>query len=440
MKTPFLAAIRTRLAACAAGAVAALTCNLVDAAPQAGWWWNPAEPGRGFFLEVQGPSLLLAGYLYAEDGSPVWVASNDPMPQANAYDGRLIAFRNGQTLVGDYRAPSPPTDAGALSLRFTDDSHATLTWPGGSLPIARYDFHHGPPAAFQPRTGWWWNPEESGRGFSIEMQGDRMFVGAYMYDAAGNPTWYVADAPMQSPTRFSAPLLQFANGQTMGGGHRAPNGPASAGTITIDFSTPEHATVTLSDDVPQLAAKRGRVIELRPVYTPPVVTPPAAQPAVERWTGLMDEVLNAVGDGGSVITWHAEIASITWELDLHALDGGYPAFYKIRPGAFVVVDLRINSPVCTGTGSTSMNLTDGELTVERNGSYRGRVSQQLLVPTTVTCRGGDGQSVTVSDNSIYPLAFVFSGQLDAGAMRGASQETLSTGGVLNRTWSFDPRP
>ena len=28
-----------------------------------------------------------------------------------------------------------------------------------------------------PENGWWWNPAQSGRGFSIEVQGDTMFLG-----------------------------------------------------------------------------------------------------------------------------------------------------------------------------------------------------------------------------------------------------------------------
>ena len=35
--------------------------------PENGWWWNPAESGRGFFIEWQngqgGPQADLAGYM-----------------------------------------------------------------------------------------------------------------------------------------------------------------------------------------------------------------------------------------------------------------------------------------------------------------------------------------------------------------------------------------
>ena len=34
---------------------------LCRAAPAAGFWWNPAEPGRGFVIETQGTSMFMAG-------------------------------------------------------------------------------------------------------------------------------------------------------------------------------------------------------------------------------------------------------------------------------------------------------------------------------------------------------------------------------------------
>src|SRR4051812_25932188 len=179
------------------------------AEPQGGWWWNPAQSGRGFFLEMQGPRIFLAGYFYANDGRATWLVSNDLMPDPDNYSGRLLDVRGGQALVADYRPPGTVADAGAVTLHFSDDSHGTLTWPGGTIAIERYAFEHGSSPDFQPMTGWWWNPAESGRGFSIEVQGDHMFLGAYMYDGAGNPLWYVADALMQSESVFTGPLLEF---------------------------------------------------------------------------------------------------------------------------------------------------------------------------------------------------------------------------------------
>src|SRR3954471_10662186 len=105
----------TRIAFAILAALFSLAVPLAQAAPENGWWWNPAESGRGFFLEVQGPRMFLSGYFYADDGRAKWLVSNDPMPQENAYDGRLLAFANGQTLGGGYHAPGAGVDAGPIS-------------------------------------------------------------------------------------------------------------------------------------------------------------------------------------------------------------------------------------------------------------------------------------------------------------------------------------
>lgn len=50
-------------------------------------------------------------------------------------------------------------------------------------------FFAGQAFAFQPRTGQWWNPSESGRGFNIEIQNGAMTLTVYAYDASGNAQW-----------------------------------------------------------------------------------------------------------------------------------------------------------------------------------------------------------------------------------------------------------
>ena len=171
----------------------------VTAEPENGWWWNPSESGRGFFIESTGGVIYLAGYFYADDGRATWLSSGGPNPDRYLYRGTLQSYRNGQTLFGDYRPPDPAVDVGPVEVKFTDDTHGTITWPGGTVPIERHAFgvdeeipidllvlgFYDPP--FKPETGWWWNDAESGRGFSVEVQGSHMFAVSFMYDEAGNP-------------------------------------------------------------------------------------------------------------------------------------------------------------------------------------------------------------------------------------------------------------
>lgn len=213
--------------------------------PESGWWWNPAEDGRGFFIEVQGGVLFMAAYFYAEDGRATWVVSAGPMTGDTSYTGRLIEVRGGQALFGGYRAPTSQADVGELRIEFASAGHGTLTWPGGQVPIQRQIFGLRT-ASFDP-TGWWWNPAEDGRGFSIEVNDGRLFLAGFMYDGAGNPVWYISAGLMASETRYQGELVEVGGGQTMGGEYQPPSSLTTVGTITVDFASTEQATLTLSD-------------------------------------------------------------------------------------------------------------------------------------------------------------------------------------------------
>ena len=50
--------------------------------------------------------------------------------------------------------------------------------------------------AFTPESGFWWNRNETGSGYAIEIQDNYLFVALYVYDQAGNPIWYTAGATL----------------------------------------------------------------------------------------------------------------------------------------------------------------------------------------------------------------------------------------------------
>ncbi len=222
------------------------------AAPASGYWWNPAEGGRGYVVEVEGSALFFAGFLYDSSGRATWVSSRGVMASNTQYSGSLNAYSGGQTLTGAYQPAVIGPSLGAVAINFTSDTHATLTWPGGTLPIQRYDFGPGGAAAAQPvsspQAGYWWNPGEGGRGYSIEVQGGSMYLAAYMYDAGGNPLWYLASGAMSSASLFQGNWTQYAGGQTLTGAfHSASVVNANVGTVSVQFSDSLNATLTLPD-------------------------------------------------------------------------------------------------------------------------------------------------------------------------------------------------
>jgi len=220
--------------------------------PATGIWWNPAEGGRGFVIEKRGNTLFLGVYLYDDSGRSTWHAASGAM-NGNTFSAALSTYANGQTLTGPYVAPVVTGSAGDVSIIFTDSSHGTLTWPGGTIPIERFDVVTGgaamTPPAGTPETGIWWNPAESGRGFALEIQGGTMFLGGYMFDASGNPIWYLSGPTLMTDAMtYVGVWEQLGNGQTMTGTYTpATVVNANVGTVRIDFSDTENATLTLPD-------------------------------------------------------------------------------------------------------------------------------------------------------------------------------------------------
>ncbi len=109
--------------------------------PESGWWWNPAEAGRGFAIEKQGTMLMVAGFLYDAAGNATWYMSAGSMTDASTYSDTLDTFSGGQCIDCVYKAPTSTTSgAGSIEIKFTSAKKATVKWKGGEFPIERFYF------------------------------------------------------------------------------------------------------------------------------------------------------------------------------------------------------------------------------------------------------------------------------------------------------------
>ncbi len=222
--------------------------------PQKGWWWNPLEDGRGFSLEVRGNNIFFAAFLYDVSGRSTWYVSTGPVSlDGSYYAGDLLSARGGQALGGAY--PGFPTLAsvGRVTITFNNASTGTVVWPGGTVPIQRFNIVPGglnlAPVAGQPENGWWWNEAEAGRGFFMEWQGGNLDIAGYMYDDAGNSVWYLTTGPIggtATARTFSGNWWSFGGGQALTGPWK-PNTRLSdnVAPVTIQFNGPDKATMTL---------------------------------------------------------------------------------------------------------------------------------------------------------------------------------------------------
>jgi RimJ/RimL family protein N-acetyltransferase len=218
--------------------------------PQTGWWWGgPSESGRGYGIEVKGLNLFYAAFLYDTDGRATWTIASGPTSiDGSVFAADLLQFGGGQTLAGAYKAPGPAQTVGSMLLTFNTEKEGTMVWPGGVVPIQRFDFKgvDAPPQVGVPESGWWWNPAESGRGYFIEWQNGTMDMAGFMYDDAGNPIWYLVVADTPDPAVLSSSWTRYANGQTLTGAYKpATLVNANEAPVTIQFDSTTTGTMTL---------------------------------------------------------------------------------------------------------------------------------------------------------------------------------------------------
>ena len=101
------------------------TVNCQPQPPQTGWWWNPAEAGRGVSLEVRGGNIFFASYLYDASGRSSWYAAAGATSLEGAlFNGNLLAFAQAVTLTGPITRPTRGNER-PITIAFNDASHGT---------------------------------------------------------------------------------------------------------------------------------------------------------------------------------------------------------------------------------------------------------------------------------------------------------------------------
>src|SRR4029077_10774325 len=109
----------------------------LEAAPQAnqpesGWWWNPAESGRGFFIEWQNGYADIAGYMYDDAGNPVWYIAVYATADVSRFNGNWWQYANGQAMGAAYKPATQISDHVApMTITFSGPDAALMTLPNG---------------------------------------------------------------------------------------------------------------------------------------------------------------------------------------------------------------------------------------------------------------------------------------------------------------------
>ncbi len=101
--------------------------------------------------------------------------------------------------------------------------------------------------AFEAQTGQWWNPNESGSGYNIDIQNGILVVTIFSYKANGDSEWYISSGALTNGGHtYTGTLDKYRNGQCISCAYVGrPSSPGNDGALSITFTSETSATMTL---------------------------------------------------------------------------------------------------------------------------------------------------------------------------------------------------
>ncbi len=221
-------------------------------APANGWWFNPTTSGTFYAMESENGVVRLASLTYSTKGDPQWSLARCVQIAPGTYAGTMEQYWGGWALNQKSAPPIAIVDGPAVKLVFSNAATATLQIGTQSIPIQRYQFSDqwASPMLNAPRSGWWDQTTQSGRGYFLEVQGNTLFVGGLIYGSSGQPSWFTSTGPVDSTGTFSGNLTVCSAQANADGTLQAPVCKATADTVRLAFSVPWRATLSLGQENP----------------------------------------------------------------------------------------------------------------------------------------------------------------------------------------------
>jgi hypothetical protein len=107
--------------------------------PTRGLWWNAAESGRGFNIEMQDDIMIVTSFVYAPNGSATWFISAGRYNfTTNTFNATFDANTGGQCIGCAYVRPQGIANAaGPVRIVFDSLVTGTLYYQGGSTRITK---------------------------------------------------------------------------------------------------------------------------------------------------------------------------------------------------------------------------------------------------------------------------------------------------------------
>lgn len=100
--------------------------------------------------------------------------------------------------------------------------------------------------SFTPESGFYWNPDEPGSGYSLEIQDNFLFGAFYVYDDLGLPYWYTTGGFLDGNAFYEGDIFISEDGPCLACTY-TPNNTfvSNLGKVSINFLTETTATITV---------------------------------------------------------------------------------------------------------------------------------------------------------------------------------------------------
>ena len=95
-----------------------------------GVWWNPAEPGTGYALDVKHGVLVVMVYSYTVTGEPIWYLASGTITN-NAFSATIDKYGSGPCISCSFKENAIRGNDGSISINFASPTSATVMLPGG---------------------------------------------------------------------------------------------------------------------------------------------------------------------------------------------------------------------------------------------------------------------------------------------------------------------
>lgn len=204
---------------------------------QSGLWWSSAADGHGLDIQFAENIVFVVLYTYDTDGNPIWYTAQGPLDGAD-FETDLLYHRwdAEKHQYIDYVADGKIQ----LTVENPQSISATIEVQGGTSELQLSPFAQSNITQDEPKTGLWFNPQNSGYGFTYVEQQRWRFGLYYYYDEQGKPTWLYGSNEGKGQNiqllKFSGRCLSCEN---------TTSSNVEAGSATFSFSQQRKGHVSL---------------------------------------------------------------------------------------------------------------------------------------------------------------------------------------------------